>query len=70
MHLMHRVLLEPPVAMRLYKDKSSCNTSSHFTHTLLTPSHTTVVNMPHYLILSTVLSLVCQGRIVLTMQVV
>jgi hypothetical protein len=46
MHLMHRVLLESPVAMSLYKDMSSCNASSHFTHTLLTPSHTTVVNMP------------------------
>jgi hypothetical protein len=39
MHLMHRVLLESPVAMSLYKDMSSCNASSHFTHTLLTPSH-------------------------------
>jgi hypothetical protein len=50
MHLMHRVLLEPPVAMSLYKDMSFCNSSSHFTHTLSTPSHTTVVNMPRYLI--------------------
>jgi hypothetical protein len=50
MHLMHRVLLEPPVAMSLYKDMSSCNASSHFTHTLSTPSHTTIVNMTRYLI--------------------
>jgi hypothetical protein len=50
MHLMHRVLLEPPIAMSLYKEMSSYNASSHFTHTLFTPSHTTVMNMPRYLI--------------------
>jgi hypothetical protein len=49
-HLMHHVLLESPVAMSLYKDMSSYNASSHFTHTLSTPSHTIVVNIPHYLI--------------------
>jgi hypothetical protein len=52
MHLMHGVLLEPPIAISLYKDMSSCNTSSHFTHKLLTPSHTTIMNMPRYLILA------------------
>jgi hypothetical protein len=50
MHLMHCVLLEPPIALSLYKDMSSHNASSHFIHTLSTPSHTTIVNMPHYLI--------------------
>jgi hypothetical protein len=50
MHLMHHVLLEPLVAMSLYKDMYSSNASSHFTHTLSTPLHTTVVNMPRYLI--------------------
>jgi hypothetical protein len=29
---------------------SSCNASSHFTYTLLTRSHTTIMNMPRYLI--------------------
>jgi hypothetical protein len=50
MHLMHRILLEPHIAMSLYKGMPSCNASSHFTHTLSTPSHTTIVNMPRYLI--------------------
>jgi hypothetical protein len=52
MQLVHRILLEPPVAMRLYNNMSSYNASSHLTHTLSTPSHTTVVNMPRYLILA------------------
>jgi hypothetical protein len=50
MHLMQRVLLQPPIFMRLYKDMSSCNASSNLTHTPSTNSHTTVVNMPRYLI--------------------
>jgi hypothetical protein len=50
MHLIHRVLLQPPVVMSLYKDMSSCYASSHFTHTLSLPSCTTLLNMPRYLI--------------------
>jgi hypothetical protein len=49
-HLIHRVLLEPTVAMSLYKDMSSCNASSHFSHALSTPSHTIDGLMPRYLI--------------------
>jgi hypothetical protein len=48
--MLHHVLLEPLVAMSLYKDMSSCNASSYFTHTLSIPSRTTLVNMPRYLI--------------------
>jgi hypothetical protein len=50
MHLMHLVLLELTVAMSLYKDMSSYNASSHFSHTLSTPSHTIDGLMPRYLI--------------------
>jgi hypothetical protein len=47
-HLIHRVLLEPPIDMSLYKDMSCL--LCIFTHTLSIPSCTTLVNMPHYLI--------------------
>jgi hypothetical protein len=49
MHL-NRVFLQLPVAMSLYKDMSSCNISSHFTHTLSFHTHTTFLIMSHYLI--------------------
>jgi hypothetical protein len=49
MHL-HRVVLQPSVAMSLYKDMPFCNASSHFIHTLSRHSCTTLLNMPRYLI--------------------
>jgi hypothetical protein len=49
MHLNH-VFLQLPIAMSLYKDMSSRNASSHFTHTLSLHSCTIFLNMSRYLI--------------------
>jgi hypothetical protein len=49
MHL-HHVLFQPPVVMSLYKDTSTCNASSHFTHAISLNSRTILLNMPRYLI--------------------
>jgi hypothetical protein len=43
-------LLQLTVAMSLYKNMSSCNASSHFTHTLSLHSRTHLFNMPRYLL--------------------
>jgi hypothetical protein len=43
-------LLQLTIAMSLYKDMSSWNASSHFTHTLSLHSRTHRFNMPHHLL--------------------
>jgi hypothetical protein len=43
-------LASPTLAMSLYKYISSCNASSHFTHTLSLHPHINLLNMSRYLI--------------------